>query len=50
MPDSIMVLSRCGSAVWYKLEKTGICDSKFYDNHQVLSNIVMLVTEVLLTF
>jgi len=45
MPDSIVVLSEC-SAVWYKVEKTGIFDSKFYDNHQVLRNIVMLVTEV----
>ena len=50
MPDNIMVLSECSSAVWYKFWKTGICDSKFYDNHQGLSNIVMLVTEVSLTF
>lgn len=50
MPDSIMVLSECYSAVWYKLKETGICDGKFYDNYQGLSNIVMLVTEVSLTF
>lgn len=50
MPDSIMVLRESGSGVWYKFGKFGICDRTFYDNHQGLSNVVLLVTEVSLTF